>query len=147
MGRPRKPTSELERRGAFDKDPARGRARKTEPIVLRELGGPPPEFLNDKSPTSIELLRCWNDVVAACAEVHLTAADTLHVEMTARLLYVCRRPGAKSGDRNTLNKHLSQLGLNPASRSLVNGIGVKTTEEEANEWEQAAAGSDGLPVQ
>jgi hypothetical protein len=146
MGRPRKPTDELDRRGAFDKNPKRGRERANEPVVNDELGDPPADFLNAKSPTSLGLLACWNDVVAAAKEVKLNRGDRIHVEMTARQLYKCRRDGAKAGDFGQLDRYLGKLGLNPADRSRVQGVG-KTAEEEATEWDDLADGKDGLRVQ
>jgi hypothetical protein len=146
MGRQRKTTAELDRRGAFDHDPKRGRARADEPVVLDELGPPPEEFLKRTSPTSVALLECWNDILAGASEVRLTRADRIHVEMTARQLYKCRRPGARSSDYGQLDRYLGKLGLNPADRSRVQGTG-KTLEEEANEWDELADGKDGLRVQ
>ena len=147
MGRQRKSTEELERRGAFDHNPARGRDRSAEPVVTDELGDPPADFLNPKSPTSLALLGCWNEIVAAAREVRLTRADRIHVEMTARQLYKCRRYGAKAGDYGQLDRFLSKLGLNPADRSRVQGVGRKSAAEEADEWGDLAEGKDGLPVQ
>lgn len=67
--------------------------------------------------------------------------------MTCRLRVRCRKLGAKTGDFAQLNKYQSQLGLNPASRSLVNAVGVKTSDQEEDEWQQAADGGTGLRVQ
>jgi hypothetical protein len=146
MGRRRKSTEELDRRGAFDKDPKRGLERANEPVVNDELGLPPADFMNAKSPSSLSLRACWEDIIAGAREVKLTRADRIHVEMTARQLDKCRRPGAKSSDYGQLDRYLGKLGLNPADRSRVQGHG-KTLEEEANEWDDLAEGKSGLPVQ
>jgi hypothetical protein len=146
MGTLRKTTAELERKGAFDKNPQRARARASEPVVKTALGPPPASFTNPHSPSARDLLEAWNELLDETKEVLITSADRGHFEMTARLRVRCRRPGATTGDFAQLNKYQSQLGLNPASRSLVNGNGVKTTTEEEDEWTAAAAGSDGLPV-
>lgn len=146
MGQRRKNTDELGRRGAFDKNPKRGLERANEPVVVDELGLPPADFLDAKSPTSIALKACWDDIVAGAREVKLSRADRIHVEMTARQLYKCRRPSARSSDFGQLDRYLGKLGLNPADRSRVQGHG-KTAEEEANEWDQLADGEDGLPLQ
>lgn len=147
MGRSRKTSEELERKGAFDKNPQRARERALEPVVSGSLGPPPATFTNPNSPTAREHLEAWNELLEETKEVLITSADRGHFEMTARLRVRCRRPGASTGDFAQLNKYQSQLGLNPASRSLVNGNSVKTTEQEEDEWAQAAEGSNGLPVQ
>ncbi|QMV19682.1 hypothetical protein GOB94_14020 [Granulicella sp. 5B5] len=151
MGRHRKSTAELERKGAFNHDPARGQARSLEPVVTGPLGPPPPDFVPEGTElgyrNKAKLLQAWRDLEAATKEVLVTSADRLHFETTARLLAQSREPGAPTSVFSQLNRYLSQLGLNPASRSLVNGVGVKTTEQEEDEWKQAADGSTGLPVQ
>jgi hypothetical protein len=146
VGRQRKTSDELERRGAFDKDPKRGLQRANEPVVNEDLGPPPAEFLKANSPTAVDMLACWNEILICAREVRLTRADRIHVEMTARQLYKCKRPGARSGDFGQLDRYLGKLGLNPADRSRVQGFG-KTLEEEANEWDELADGKDGLSVQ
>lgn len=146
MGRYRKPTAELERTGAFDTNPARGRARAAEPQPKDPLG-PPPESFNSKYGDGPALLAAWKELLVETKEVFLTSADRGHFEMTCRLRVRCRSTRAKTGDFAQLNKYQSQLGLNPASRSLVNAIGVKTTDEEEDEWEEAANGGTGLPIQ
>jgi hypothetical protein len=145
MGAQRKSTAELERKGAFDKNPARGRARAAEPVPLGTLGPPPESFLSKYDPGP-QLLAAWHELVEESKEVLITSADRGHFEMTCRLRVRCRRSGAKTGDFAQLNKYQSQLGLNPASRSLVNAVGVKTSAEEEDEWEEAASGSTGLRI-
>lgn len=146
MGALRKSTAELDRKGAFDRNPARGRARAAEPQPKDPLGPPPADFYS-KYADGPKLLEAWNELLVETKEVFLTSADRGHFEMTCRLRVRCRRMSAKTGDFAQLNKYQSQLGLNPASRSLVNAVGVKTTDEEEDEWEEAANGGTGLPVQ
>src|ERR1700761_9251430 len=93
MGRARKSTEELERRGAFDKDPQRRKSRAREPVCTDVIGPPPLDFTSSTSPTSRGLLQAWNDVLAAAKEVRLTSADRIVVESTARLLYQTRYRG------------------------------------------------------
>lgn len=147
MGRLRKTTEALDRSGAFDKNPARGRARAAEPQPKDALGPPPPDFTNPHSPNSLQLLRAWNELLVETKEVFLTSADRGHFEMTCRLRVRCRSLNAKTGDFAQLNKYQSQLGLNPASRSTVKAVGAKTADEEEKEWDELAGGEDGLRVQ
>lgn len=142
MGAQRKTTAELERKGAFDKNPARGRDRAAEPVPIGELGPPPESFLRDS-----KLLEAWNELLEETKDILLTNADRGHFEMTARLRVRCRSYRAKTGDFAQLNKYQSQLGLNPASRSLVHGKGKKTQEDEESDWEDLASGGTGIPVQ
>ena len=143
MGRLRKTTAELERTGAFDKNPKRGRERAAAPEPEGEIGPPPPGFCNPHSPTDLALREIWFELLQNAKEVRLTSADRIHVEMTCRLIYRCRRPGAKTGDFAQQNKYLAQLGLNPADRSRVQGHGRKSAEEEEGEWSEFAdAGAD-----
>jgi hypothetical protein len=147
MGRLRKSTEELDRKGAFDKDPARGRARAEEPVPTAALGDPPRDFCNPKSPTSLEYREIWDNLLVEAKEVRLTSADRTHFEMTCRLIYRCKRNGAKTGDFAQLNKYLGQLGLNPADRSKVQGVGRKSAEGEEEDWNDFAANASGVRVQ
>lgn len=61
MARPRTPTNVLKLRGAFKKDPARGREREDEPIVTEPLGEPPEDW-NDWQ------LKAWANIVSWGAE-------------------------------------------------------------------------------
>jgi hypothetical protein len=146
MGRQRKPTSELDRRGAFDKNPERGRERANEPVVTDPLGDPPAEFLRKDSLHADRLLTAWKDLLSAAQEVKLTRADRIGFELAARLLVICRFGSPKSSDWNQLERFIAKFGLTPADRSRVQGHG-KTAEEESDEWGELAEGKDGLPVQ
>lgn len=146
MGRQRKSTAELDRRGAFEKNPARGRERADEPVVKESLGEPPPEFLKKDSLHADRLLAAWRDLASAAQEVRLTRADRIAFELAARLLVVCRYGSPKSSDWSQLERFIGKFGLTPADRSRVKGHG-KSAEEEADEWGDLAEGKDGLPVQ
>lgn len=145
MGRNRKTSDELDRKGAFDRNPSRGRSRANEPKPPAGIGEPPPEFLA-KSMEGEKLLRAWRDLEATTASVRLTAADRLHFEVTARLLYRTRRYDAKVSESTALILALGKFGLNPSDRSKVSGHG-KTEEEETDEWDEFASGGSVLPVQ
>lgn len=125
MAAPRKPTNVLALKGAFRKDPARGRARANEPAPDGELG-PAPEHL-----TEVERA-CWVEVVSLCHANTLCRADRLIVEHCARLLAMLR--GAESYDDTRLQirfeASLGKLGLSPADRSRVSAL----RREEENEY-------------
>jgi hypothetical protein len=146
MGRLRKSTEELDRKGAFAKDPKRGRARAGEPAPAAGIGSPPEEFLS-KFNDGPKLLAAWHELIQEAKEVLLTTGDRTHFEMTCRLKVRCRKLGAKTGDFAQLNRHLAQLGLTPASRSAVQGTGGRNPDKEEDEWSEAAAGGSGLPIQ
>ena len=101
MGANRKTSDELDRRGSFEKDAARGRARASEPKPVGGLGAPPPDFLVTDS-NGLKLKQAWLDLEAATASVKLTSADRIHFELTARLLYRTRRYDAKVSESTAL---------------------------------------------
>jgi hypothetical protein len=146
MGVLRKSSEELERKGAFVKNPQRGRKRAAEPVPKGPLGDPPESFTS-KYGDGPALMAAWNELIDEAKEVLLTSGDRTHFEMTCRLKVRCRRMGAKTGDFAQLNRHLAQLGLTPASRSAVQGVGGRNPDREEDEWAEAAAGGTGIPVQ
>ncbi len=143
MGRLRKTSDELERKGAFRTHPERARARANEPIVMDPLGPPPDEFLKKDSLTADRHLAAWNDLLAATKEVRVTSADRPHFIMTVRLMVRCSLAGAKTGDFAQYNKCLSQLGLNPASRSAVEGTGGGRSAGVEDDGDWAALAEEG----
>lgn len=114
MGRPRIPTEELERRGAFEKNPARGEAREGEPKPEKLIGDPPAHFTEPQKDA-------WREVVSRCHEGVLSDADSLAVEMAAVLLAQFRAaPDDFAVSKITrLNALLSQFGMTPSDRSRV----------------------------
>jgi hypothetical protein len=146
MGALRTSTAELDRRGAFKKNPSRARSRATEPSPKGPLGDPPEDFLS-KYGDGPKLLKAWYELIAEAKEVLLTSGDRTHFEMTCRLKVRCQRNGAKTGDFAQLNRHLAQLGLTPASRSAVQGVGGRNPDREEEEWKEAEAGGTGISIQ
>jgi hypothetical protein len=135
MGRLRKTSEELERKGSFKTHPERARARAKEPDCKDPLGPPPDEFLKKDSITAERLLNAWKELLLATKEVRITSADRPHFIMTCRLMVRCNLSGAKTGDFAQYNKCLSQLGLNPAARSTVEGTGgAKSVGDDEQEW-------------
>lgn len=114
MGRPRKPTNILNLTGAFDKNPARRKARANEPKDLGELGDPPQRL-------NAEQLKAWNEIVENAAYGVLTKSDRHSLEITAVLLAEFWETGAlMTGTHlNILNTSLGKMGLNPSDRSRV----------------------------
>jgi hypothetical protein len=109
---PRTPTAVLEASGAFKHNPARRRAREGEPLPGGPLGDPPPEL-------PPEVAACWHRIVALAPEGVLCDCDEAIVEQTARLMVMTRSPACKITAYTALRTFLRELGLTPASRSLV----------------------------
>lgn len=115
MARPRTATNVLELRGAFKKNPARGRERAHEPKPLGGIGPAP----------KLEILTfeaAWDLIVATAPPGVLTSRDRLYVRVTAELLALLSEKGAAGVDSAKLTRlemMLSKLGLNPADASRV----------------------------
>ncbi len=139
MGRPRLPTTVLEMRGSFKKDPKRGRARENEPKPTSILGEPPADFQKPESPTAVALLAIWRELIAQIPEGVLTGCDGWYLEDVCRLKYAVRRGTAKGSDKMLLEKMQSKLGMNPADRSRVDGGKKKRDNAAAGGWAAIAA--------
>ena len=132
-------------RGAFDKNPARARARADEPIPEGPLGDPPKEWVDGATQNQRmrDQLRAWQEIVDQAAFGVLTSADRDIVELASLLKVKIRRAAAgygkaTSGDYAQLNRILGQLGLIPSERSRVSGR--KKAKEVASEWAKLANG-------
>jgi hypothetical protein len=127
MPAPRVPTPILIARGAFAKNPQRAKSRESEPVVHDCIGPPPPCFT--PSPSGVELgdrekqqLRdLWFELIADAAPGVLNRSHRWHVESACRLKLKERKGLAKTGDITNLNKHMTQMGMNPAAQSTVDG--------------------------
>jgi hypothetical protein len=105
MGRIRKTSQELKDKGAFDKDPKRGVARKNEPKPDGPIGRPPSYF--DASHRSI-----WREIVDECPRGVLTRADRKLLELAVRLTSKMRTiPGRMPKWLEFLGDALLDLGL------------------------------------
>lgn len=142
------PTAILEAKGAFRRNPSRGRARANEPRPTDPLGPPPQEWLdmaarNPPSERHVKLLRAWEEIVAQAAFGVLTSADRDCVEAACYLKYKIREAGrdgyrkATAGDFAQLKTYLRSMGLTPEDRSRVSG--TKKAAESASEWAKLAA--------
>lgn len=143
MPAPRVPTSILEARGAFRKNPARGRERENEPVVEEEIGEPPACFLPVEMPGETDpetgawirhpsvydpaerkrLRGIWHELIAQAAPGVLNRAHRMHLEVTCGLVDARRRGVLNTGGLGQLNKYLTQMGMNPAAQSTVSGGG------------------------
>lgn len=129
MARPRTPTAVLELKGAFRKNPARGRARAGEPKVDRPLGSPPDSL-------SVEVHAAWCELEEMTPDGVLTYADRWLVEMAARLMDLVRRGLAETKDYSALMRCLASMGLTPVDRSKIN---LAPPDEEQDELSALAA--------
>lgn len=121
MARPRKPTAVLELKGAFKKDPARGKARANEPVPTGSIGAPPVALAEDEK-------ALWNEL--AVVGTWLTDADRLMLEIACRLMASFRKNELDGGGISKLITSLAKLGFSPTDRSKVNAPGAKEPEED-----------------
>jgi hypothetical protein len=100
----RVPSAVLKARGAFRKDPARGRARANEPVPTAQVGEAP-TFLTAEQRTA------WSEIVGAAAPGVLSAMDRFILERAAILLAESRSGQPFSAAKDTvLRQTLGALG-------------------------------------
>lgn len=132
MGRPRKPTQELELSGAFEKDPQRKRARAQEPKSEGPIGPPPQHWdVPDGALRCQEFQRLrviWDELVIQAPPGVLNRSDRVHLEIICGLLDKYRRNLLKDAGIKTLDKMLGEVALNAAARSRFT---VKVSSEAA----------------
>lgn len=110
MARPRKPTAELELRGAFRKDPKR---RRKDPETAGPLGEPPAGW-------SEELKAVWYELADIAPIQVLRVRDRWIVETACRLMYAQRTdPDMSSAKLSQLLWCLSHMGMTPSDASKV----------------------------
>ena len=117
MSRPRTPTTVLELRGAFKRNPNRKRDRQHEPLVTTPLPEPPAYLTADTTAAWSEMKSCgyW-----------LTSADKFLVEIAATLMSRYRGDELKSADTSLLIGLLGKIGFSPKERGALN-LPTKTT--------------------
>jgi hypothetical protein len=125
-GRPRKPSNVLELKGAFEKNPARGRARENEPVPTGEIGAPPSHLPTD-------VATCWEEIVGLTHHGVLCKADRLIVEHAARMLARLRLMEWRTDPAILIRFEvcLGKLGMTPADRSKVS---VMKPDEKENPY-------------
>src|SRR6185369_3569970 len=115
MARPRTPSNILDLRGAFKKDPQRGRDREDEPEPKAPVGDAPEHFTDEQK-------AAWKYIVGIAPLGVLGDSDRAYLEIAAELFALKRDVGVKEMESSKLNRletMLSKLGLNPADRSRV----------------------------
>jgi hypothetical protein len=114
MGRPRTPTNVLDARGAFRKNPARGKARENEPVADDGAGYPPAHF-------TAEQVSAWSELTENAHAGTLSSADRFAVEMASVLLASFRADPAEfsAAKYQRLQSLLATFGMTPADRSKV----------------------------
>lgn len=115
MGRPRKPTNVLLLKGAFSKDPARGRERENELPVIGDVGEPPEAL-------SPEAQGCWREIKGSLPEGTLGKSDAITLELASGLLADIRAAGIRNTPPAILARMqalLGSMGMTPADRSKV----------------------------
>lgn len=123
MGRNRIPTATQELKGAFKKDPQRGRARANEPKPNGPLGVAPDHFTDAQK-------KVWSELAAIAPVGVLTNADRWLVELACDLMDRRRRnEDIGVGGYSQLGKFLSMMGLSPVDRSKVS---VPKQDEDDN---------------
>ncbi|MCW7542004.1 hypothetical protein OOT46_29845 [Aquabacterium sp. A7-Y] len=114
MAKSRTPSNVLALRGAFKKDPARGRARQNEPDSNGDVGEPPASM-------DEEVKACWREIMSLTHPGVVCKADRLALEMAAHLLHQLRQanwlmpPGLLTRYETLIGK----FGMTPADRSKV----------------------------
>lgn len=121
----RLPTAVLEARGAFRKNPDRGRARESEPKGTTPLGEPPARL-------SAKEKEAWEELAANTHEGVLCSADRFLLEMVARLLAESweQRTSFPIRKINQLAALLGRLGMTPSDRSRVQAAPSKQPDSK-----------------
>jgi hypothetical protein len=110
MARPRKPTAELELKGAFRKDPQR---KRVDPVTRPGIGDPPLSLAQ-------ELHALWYELADAAPLGVLTHSDRPMLEDFVRWKHKSRTASDWSAaDAKMLAWFYSHTGMTPADRSKV----------------------------
>jgi phage terminase small subunit len=112
MAKPRTPSTVLEARGAFDKDPSRRR----EDFEAGEFDPKPPTYFKAHQKA------VWNEIVGVLPATVLQATDRMAVELAARLIAQFRKQDdaeVTSAQVAQIRTALAVLGMTPADRSRV----------------------------
>lgn len=139
-GRPRTPTAVLEAKGAFAKNPARGRARSGEPRSTGGLGDPPPYFMIQEPETGFRkagiLRELWREIGATAP--WLDAANRGQVETLCRIRYAIRLgEGKLNVNAASQSKLENDLGITQSARSRCN-VPSKPPERAVGDWQTLA---------
>lgn len=121
MGRPPKPKAVLEMTGAARKNPARLKARETEPEPSGGIGPPPAHWSKASSYPKGALEEIWNRYIDEALPGVLGNSDRMQLELICVLTFESRRTGTKTQLRaiSELHKQLKTLGMTPVDRARV----------------------------
>jgi hypothetical protein len=131
MARPRKPTAELELKGAFAKNPKR---RRVDPQTSGPIGDPPPSM-------ELELHATWHELADQAPLNVLRSADRALLEVATILLFTIRRTSRAALEPamiGQLLKCLSAMGMTPVDRSKVHAPQEKVDNPFAKYASKAA---------
>lgn len=126
MGRPRKPTSALEFKGSFKKDPQRKKRRASEPVVAEPIGNAPAHLNEDQK-------KAWRDIKKSAPNSALTKADGLFLEVVAGTLAQYRLTGNLDYAKE-LRMQFGRLGMTPSDRSKVDVPVVPKANKFDDNW-------------
>jgi hypothetical protein len=101
------PSSVLEARGSFKKDPKR---KRVDPVVTGDLGEAPAYFHEDER-------AIWDELKGIIPVGLAKSADRWMVEIAARYMAKFRDTGLKSTELAQLLSALGKLGMSPADRA------------------------------
>jgi hypothetical protein len=150
MGRPRKPTKELELSGAFEKHPERKRERADEPKPDGPIGPPPPHWLVDSGAFKFQeygrLIAIWHELIAQAPPGVLTIADRTQLEIICGQVDQLRRGLLKPPAKKDLSEMLGTIACRPDKRAgfkVSAGAGVvpnagNSDSTKANEFAEIA---------
>jgi len=131
MARPRKPTAELELKGAFKKDPQR---KRVDPKTSGPVGNPPPSL-------DMDIHATWYELAEQAPIDVLRSADRALLGIAATLLYKIRKTPLDKLEPamiGQLLKCLSAMGMTPADRSKVHAPKEKAENKFAKFASKAA---------
>jgi hypothetical protein len=133
MGRPRKPTRELELSGAFEKHPERKRERENEPKPDGPIGPPPAHWLVDDKAFKFQeygrLVAIWHEIVAQAPPGLLSVSDRTVLEIICGQVDQLRRGLLKPPAKKDLSEMLGTIGCRPDKRpglKVAPGAGIVT---------------------
>src|ERR1700674_597175 len=112
MARNRVSTEVLAAKGAFEKDPARGRARANEPKPVGNLG-PVPKHLNARQK------KVWRELEQIATPGVVALSDRWAFELLVCLMTKFRDGQATAGEAKQIESLLSKMGMTPSDRSRV----------------------------
>lgn len=115
MGRPRTPSNVLELKGAFAKNPARGRERENEMEPVGNVGEPL-EWLSESE------VVCWHELRESVPDGCLARSDRHHLAYVSRLYAFIKETPVSETPPAVMARFmagLGQMGMNPSERSKV----------------------------